>query len=122
MSTICSRCRGVFYSNADYIKHKCAVELVPRDAAVGKAQAAHVDIAASVGTKGLPIQERLAKLLPDDTTGNIHDSMTVFQSLAMHLADKASKDQKTTLQQVDIRCLVRGLHAMCDRIEKGGGT
>lgn len=124
MATVCSRCRGVFYSNAGYQEHlkECTAKYEASHVAneskkLDKAAVSHVDVGAQVKTKGLPIQERLQKLCPDDRTGHIHESMTVFQSLAMHLAGRTHVEEKVFLAAVDVRCLILGLHALCDRIE-----
>lgn len=117
MSSICARCGTVFPTHKEYSAHKCEVELKPERDVLDPKPTTHVDVGAQVKTKGLPIQERLQKLCPDDRTGHIHESMTVFQSLAMHLAGRTHVEEKVFLAAVDVRCLILGLHALCDRIE-----
>lgn len=136
MSVICSRCRGVFYSNAEYVNHRCGVELVPRDASKGKQEAQSAkptqDVqAAPQSTKGLHIQDRLAKVLPigdfgsgGDDTPLVHDTQSQFQNAMMFLAKNTTADGNTKIMPHDVRAIVRGVHLLCDRIEElhGGGV
>lgn len=132
MSHICSRCRAVFYSNAEYRNHRCGVELVPRDASKGKqgAQATQPsqptqDVqAAPQSTKGLHIHDRLAKVLPigefgsgGDDTPLVHDTQSQFQNAMMFLAKNTTAEGNTKIMPHDVRAIVRGVHLLCDRIE-----
>lgn len=110
MSHICSRCRCVFYSNAEYKNHNCEA-IQQRDQQQVKS------------TQGMPIEQRLAALLPvpHDKSGQIHESMTVLQSLTRYLADRAGGNDKVTLVPGDVRALVLGMHCLCDRIELAMG-